>query len=90
MESNVFSNPDVAILNGGKYFEDLLSLIMVTELIPEEKTVNPGLQETKEFMIMQIINMHINYVHCYFKFQFGFIRNILEIRILDPHHLTGH
>ncbi|WP_405310589.1 DNA phosphorothioation-dependent restriction protein DptF [Methanobrevibacter sp.] len=52
MESNVFSNPDVAILNGGKYFEDLLSLIMVTELIPEEKTVNDNINKLKEFGIL--------------------------------------
>ena len=52
MESNVFSNPDVAILNGGKYFEDILSLIMVTELIPEEKTVNDNINKLKEFGII--------------------------------------
>lgn len=52
MEKNVFSNPDIAIINGGKYFEDLLSLIMVNELIPEEKTVNDNINKLKDFGIL--------------------------------------
>ena len=45
MEENVFSNPDIAIINGGKYLENLISLIMVNELIPEEKTVNDNINK---------------------------------------------
>ena len=52
MEENVFSNPDIAIINGGKYFEELLSLIMVNELIPEEKTSNDNINKLKEFGVI--------------------------------------
>ena len=54
MECNVFSNPDIAIINGGKYFEDLLSLIMVTELIPEEQTVNDNINKLKDFGVINL------------------------------------
>ena len=52
MEENVFSNPDIAIINGGKYLENLISLIMVNELIPEEKTVNDNINKLKDFKVI--------------------------------------
>ena len=52
MERNVFSNPDIAILNGGKFFEDLLSIVLVNELIPEEKTVNDNINKLKDFNVI--------------------------------------
>ena len=52
MESNVFSNPDIAILNGGKFFEDLISIIMVEESIPEEKTVNDNINKLKNYGVI--------------------------------------
>ena len=52
MESNVFSNPDIAIISGGKYLEDLISLIMVDEVIPEEKTVNDNINKLKDYGVL--------------------------------------
>lgn len=52
MESNVFSNPDIAILNGGKFFEDLISIIMVEESIPEENTVNDNINKLKSYRVI--------------------------------------
>ena len=52
MESNVFSNPDIAILNGGKFFEDLISDVMITESISEEKTVNDNINKLKDYNVI--------------------------------------
>ena len=52
MESNVFSNPDIAILNGGKFFEDLISSVMISESIPEEKTVFENINKLKDYNVI--------------------------------------
>jgi len=52
MECNVFSNPDIAIINGGKYFEDLISIIMVEEGILEEQTVNDNINKLKQLGVI--------------------------------------
>lgn len=52
MESNVFSNPDMAVMNGGKYLEDLISIVMDTEGISPEKTVNDNINKLKDFGII--------------------------------------
>lgn len=52
MESNVFSNPDMAVVNGSKYFEDLINIVLDTEGISPEKTVNDNINKLKDFGII--------------------------------------
>lgn len=52
MECNVFSNPDMAVMNGGKYLEDLIGIVMDTESISSEKTVNDNINKLKDFGII--------------------------------------
>lgn len=52
MECNVFSNPEIAILNGGKYFEDLIGIIMDTESISKGATVNENINKLSEFKVL--------------------------------------
>lgn len=52
MECNVFSNPEVAILNGGKFFEDLIDYVMINESIPEERTLYKNINKLKDFNVI--------------------------------------